>query len=125
MDRQLPDDELGMLQRIYGIKHHLLWPGQYTLKELMIAALLFCLGCSVIGTCVQLQGPKQKKPLPGTSVYTPPPPSYPDSSPPRSLTPEEQEEESLAAGFVCFALLFVLGGVVVLIYLIDIANRQR
>jgi hypothetical protein len=49
--RKVPRDSWGMLQRVYGLRKILLWPGQFALLDLFKVITVLCLigsGCTML-----------------------------------------------------------------------------
>jgi hypothetical protein len=41
--REIPRDSWGVMQRIYGVRHSLLWPGQFAMLDMFKVATAWCL----------------------------------------------------------------------------------
>jgi hypothetical protein len=52
--REVPKDEWGLMQRVYGIRHHLLWPSQFSLSDMFWHITLLCIGLSMLMTVIKL-----------------------------------------------------------------------
>jgi hypothetical protein len=52
--REVPKDDWGLMQRVYGLKHHILWPGQYSLGDMFKHMTLLCIGLSILATAVKV-----------------------------------------------------------------------
>ena len=52
--REIPYDFWGVMQRIYGIRHSLLWPGQFAMIDMFKFVTVWCLILSLVGVIVRL-----------------------------------------------------------------------
>ena len=52
--REIPRDSWGIMQRVYGIRHSLLWPGQFALIDIFKFMTAWCLLLSLAAVIVKL-----------------------------------------------------------------------
>jgi len=52
--REIPRDPWGMMQRVYGLRHSLLWPGQFAMMDLFKFATVWCLVVSLLAVIVRI-----------------------------------------------------------------------
>ncbi len=52
--RKIPRDSWGLMQRVYGLRHSLLWPGQFSMLDMFKFMTACCLILSLIAVIVKL-----------------------------------------------------------------------
>jgi hypothetical protein len=52
--REIPRDSWGMMQRVYGLRHSLLWPGQFAMSDLFKFITAWCIILSLLAVIVRL-----------------------------------------------------------------------
>jgi hypothetical protein len=52
--REIPRDAWGMMQRVYGLRHSLLWPGQFAMLDLFKFITASCFIVSLLAVIVRV-----------------------------------------------------------------------
>ncbi len=52
--REIPRDSWGVMQRVYGLHHSLLWPGQFAMIDLFKVMTVSCLVMSLAAVIARL-----------------------------------------------------------------------
>ena len=52
--REIPRDSWGLMQRVYGVRHSLLWPGQFAMIDIFKFMTAWCLLLSLASVIVRL-----------------------------------------------------------------------
>ena len=55
--REIPHDAWGVMQRVYGLRHSLLWPGQFALIDIFKFSTVWCLFVSFAAVIAKLFSP--------------------------------------------------------------------